>query len=127
MPSATPSDVWARRNSGQLDVHFDEPEMQRLHRLAALPRAELSAPDAQWLDARIDGRGQHLIGIYGLGFYTPEEKVRVDAERDARKKAKDAAAAAAKAKTAAAAAAAAPKPAEPTPTPTPPPATGGAQ
>lgn len=100
-----------RRNSKQVDVRFDAPEMERLHALAAQPREALSAEDRAWLDARIDDRGQHLIGIYGLGFFTPEQKAEADAAREAKKKAKDAAAAAAKAKAAAAAAAAAPKPA----------------
>jgi NADH-quinone oxidoreductase subunit I len=94
------------RNSSQLDTHLDEPQMERLHRLADQPRENLSADDRSFLDSQIDPEGRHLIGIYGLGYYTPEEKARVDAERDARKKAKDAAAAAAKAKAAAAAAAA---------------------
>jgi ferredoxin len=91
------------RNSSQLDVHFDEPDMQRLRALVQQPRESLSAADREWLDARIDPSGQHLIGIYGLGYYTPEEKARVDGEREAKKKAKDAAASAAKAKAAAAA------------------------
>jgi formate hydrogenlyase subunit 6/NADH:ubiquinone oxidoreductase subunit I len=117
------------RNSRQLDVHFDEPDMQRLRALVQQPRDSLSAADREWLDARIDPNGQHLIGIYGLGYYTPEEKARVDAEREAKKKAKDAAAAAAKAKAAAAAAkpaADAPKPAAPEAPRTEPPAGGGA-
>jgi formate hydrogenlyase subunit 6/NADH:ubiquinone oxidoreductase subunit I len=95
------------RNSKQLDVALDENDMKRLRSLSRLPREQLSAEDRQWMDERVDPSGQHLIGIYGLGFYTPEEKARVDAEREAKKKAKDAAAAAAKAKAAAAAAAAA--------------------
>ena len=90
-----------RRNSAQVDVRFDEPDMQRLHRLAALPREQLSAEDRQWLQARIDERGQHLIGMYGLGYFTPEQKAAADQAREAKKKAKDAAAAAAKAKAAA--------------------------
>lgn len=94
------------RNSSQLDVHLDEPQMHRMRALAERPRAELSADDRNFLDSLIDPQGQHLIGMYGFGYYTPEEKARVDAEREARKKAKDAAAAAAKAKAAAAAAAA---------------------
>jgi NADH-quinone oxidoreductase subunit I len=117
-----------RRNSKQLDVRFDAPDMERLHELANQPREQLSAPDAAWLDERVDTRGPHLIGIYGLGYFTPEQKQAADAAREAKKKAKDAAAAAAaaaaKAKAAAAAAtptAAAPTPATPAP-PAPPPA-----
>ena len=121
-----------RRNSAQVDVRFDEPDMQRLHRLAASPRDQLSAEDRQWLQARIDERGQHLIGMYGLGYFTPEQKAAADQAREAKKKAKDAAAAAAKAKAAAAAApappAAPPAPKAPpaaSPPEAPPPAAGG--
>lgn len=92
------------RNSAQLDVRFDAPDMERLHRLANQPREQLAAADREWLDARIDAKGQHLIGIYGLGYFTPEDKKAADDAREAKKKAKDAAAAAAKAKAAAAAA-----------------------
>jgi NADH-quinone oxidoreductase subunit I len=104
-----------RRRSDQLAVRFDAPDVERLHRLQAMPRHELAAEDRAWLDARVDERGPHLIGLYGLGYYEPAEKARVDAEREAKKKAKDAAAAAAKAKAATAAAvpAAAPGPTAP--------------
>ncbi len=101
-----------RRNSAQLDLRFEAVDMARLLQLAATPREQLAAADREWLDARIDERGQHLIGIYGLGYFTPDEKKAADEAREAKKKAKEAAAAAAKAK-AAAAAAAAPKPAAP--------------
>jgi formate hydrogenlyase subunit 6/NADH:ubiquinone oxidoreductase subunit I len=129
-----------RRNSKQVDVRLDLHDVDRMNRLAALPRAELSDADRTWLDERIDPRGQHLIGMYGLGYYTPELKAEADAQREAKKKAKDAAAAAAaaaaKAKAAAAAAAgvapaagpaagsaAAARPATPAPAAAPPPAT----
>ena len=65
-----------------------------------------------------------LIGLYGLGYFSPEEKAKADAEREAKKKAKDAAAAAAKAKAAADAKAAAA--AAPAPPAAPPPAGGTA-
>jgi formate hydrogenlyase subunit 6/NADH:ubiquinone oxidoreductase subunit I len=91
------------RNSAQLDVRFDAPDMERLHRLVNQPHEQLDAADRAWLDARIDPNGQHLIGIYGLGYFTPEAKKAADEAREAKKKAKDAAAAAAKAKAAAAA------------------------
>ena len=108
-----------RRNSGQLDQKLDAPDVERLQRLAALPREQLSAADRQWLDAHFDPKGPHLIGVYGLGYYTPEQKAAADAAREAKKKAKDAAAAAAKAKAAAAGPAAvapgAGKPAAPAP------------
>jgi NADH-quinone oxidoreductase subunit I len=90
------------RNSSQLDVRFEEADMQRLHKLAQQPREQLSDDDRAWLDARIDPQGQHLIGLYGFGYYSAEEKARVDAEREQKKKAKDAAAKAAAEKAAAA-------------------------
>lgn len=91
-----------RRNSAQVDLRFDALDMERLHRLANQPREQLSATDLAWLEERVDDRGQHLIGIYGLGYFTPEQKAAADQAREAKKKAKDAAAAAAKAKAAAA-------------------------
>jgi formate hydrogenlyase subunit 6/NADH:ubiquinone oxidoreductase subunit I len=112
-----------RRNSSQLGVRLEAADMQRLHALADRPYESLSPDDRTWLDARIDQRGQHLIGMYGLGYFTPEEKAKADAEREAKKKAKDAAAAAAaKAKAAAAPAATptAPAPAAPAPAAKPP-------
>jgi NADH-quinone oxidoreductase subunit I len=96
------------RNSSQLDVRFEEDDVARLQRLVRLPREGLDAADRAWLDERIDPAGQHLIGLYGLGYYSPFEKARVDAEREAKKKAKDAAA-----KANAAAAAATPPPPPP--------------
>jgi NADH-quinone oxidoreductase subunit I len=99
-----------RRNSKQLDVRLDAPDVDRMKRLVALPRETLSAEDRAWLDARIDERGKHVIGMFGMGYFTPEQKAEADAAREAKKKAKDAAAAAAKAKAAAAAVA---KPAAP--------------
>ena len=96
-----------RRNSSQLDQRLDAAEMEQLRKLANLPTDQLGAEDRAWVESHVDPTGPHLIGIYGLGYYSPEEKARVDAEREAKKKAKDAAAAAAKAKAAAAAAAAA--------------------
>jgi NADH-quinone oxidoreductase subunit I len=96
-----------RRSSPQVDLRLDAADVERLHRLASQPREALSAVDRTWLDARIDANGPHLIGMYGLGYFTPEEKAKADAEREAKKKEKERAAAAAKAKAAAAAAAAA--------------------
>lgn len=78
------------RTSDQLDVRLEEADVERLHRLAAAPRESLAADDRAWLEARIADHGPHLIGIYGLGYYSPAEKARVDAEREARKRAKDA-------------------------------------
>lgn len=90
-----------RRNSAQVDVRLDAPDMERLHRLANQPQENLDETDRAWLEERIDSSGQHLIGIYGLGYFTPEQKQAADAAREAKKKAKAAAAAAAKSKAAA--------------------------
>ena len=86
-----------RRNSGQSAQRLEAPDVERLQRLAMTPRAELTPTDRDWLDACVDPTGPHLIGMYGLGHYTADEKVRVEAARQALKQAKDAAAAAAKA------------------------------
>ncbi|MBL9079082.1 MAG: 4Fe-4S dicluster domain-containing protein [Planctomycetes bacterium] len=101
-----------RRSSGQLGQRLDAPDVERLQRLADQPRESLAAADRAWLDQHIDPNGPHLIGMYGLGYFTPEQKQAADAAREAKKRAKEAAAAAAKAK---AAAAAAPPPAPPPP------------
>lgn len=93
-----------RRNSGQLDKRLDTPDVVKLHRLANSDRATLSAEERAWLDGVIDPTGQHLIGMFGMGYYTPEEKAKADAEREEKKKAaaaKIAADKAAKAKAAA--------------------------
>jgi formate hydrogenlyase subunit 6/NADH:ubiquinone oxidoreductase subunit I len=110
-----------RRNAGQLDNRLDAPDVVRLARLANQPRENLPAEERAWLDLHLDDRGEHLIGMYGMGYYTPEEKARVDAERERKKKEKEAAAAAAKAKAAAAKAAAQPAAAAPAQPAAPPP------
>jgi NADH-quinone oxidoreductase subunit I len=86
-----------RQNSAQRERKLDMIEMARLNQLAKRSRAELSPEERAWLDGVCDPEGQHLVGIFGLGYYTPEEKARVDQARDEKKKAKEAAAAAAKA------------------------------
>lgn len=105
-----------RRSSSQLSQRLDAPDMARLHELANQPREQLSAEQRQWLDERFDPDGRHLIGIYGLGYFTEQQRQEAEVAREAKKKAKEAAALAAKAKAAAAAAAAVPpKPADPQP------------
>ncbi len=104
------------RSSDQLEQRLEEPDVVRMTKLANTPRAQLSAEDRVWLDGIINPQGHHLIGMFGMGYYTAEEKVKVDAEIAAKKKAKEAAAAAAKAAKAAAAPAA---PAAPAPAPAP--------
>ena len=76
-----------RRNTGQLERRLDAPDVVKLHRLANSPRDQLAADERAWLDGVIDPQGQHLIGMYGLGYYTPEEKAKADSEREAKKKA----------------------------------------
>lgn len=100
-PRAAGGHFLFRRNTGQLDLRIEQPDMQRLQQLARRPRVELSPADQAWLDERIDAEGPHLIGMYGFGFYTPADRARVDAEREARRRSKDAEAAAAKAAAAA--------------------------
>lgn len=90
------------RNASQLEQRLDAPTVERLTALANRPREELTTEERAFVDAHLDTQGRHLIGMYGLGYYTPEQKAAADAEREAKKKAKDAAAAAAKAKAAAA-------------------------
>jgi NADH-quinone oxidoreductase subunit I len=75
-----------RRTTGQLDQRLDTGDVARLTRLANAPRDSLSAEDRAWLDARVDPAGPHLIGMYGLGYYTADEKAAADAARAAKKK-----------------------------------------
>jgi len=86
-----------RRSSDQLDKHLDEPDVVRMARLANQPREGLAADDRAWLDGIVNPAGEHLIGMYGMGYFTPEQKAKADAERERKKKEKEAAAAAAKA------------------------------
>lgn len=83
-----------RRRSDQLDIRLEAPDVERLRRLSALPPEQLSAEDRAWLARVVDPEGEHLIAMFGLGYYTAEEKAAVEAER-ARKKAEAAAKAAA--------------------------------
>ena len=85
------------RNEGQLDRRLDEPDVVRLARLANQPRTTLTPEDRAWLDDIIDPAGHNLIGMYGLGYYTPEQKAVADAEREKKKAEAAAKAAAAKA------------------------------
>lgn len=114
-----------RRNSSQLDQRLEAADVERLLRLSHQPRESLPAADREWLDARVDPGGPHLIGLYGMGYYTAEQKAKVDAEREAKKSSKAAAAkpaAPAAAKPAVPGAPGAPAaPAAPTPAAPPPP------
>ena len=92
-----------RRTSDQLDKRLDAPDVVRMAKLANVPRSSLTPEDGAWLDGIVNPQGQHLIGMFGMGYFTPEQKAHADAERERKKKEKDAAAAAAKAAKAAAA------------------------
>ena len=107
-----------RRNSNQLDQRLEAPDVERLTQYANKPKAEVTRDEQAWLDAHVDPLGVHLIGMFGVGYYTAEEKAKVDAEREARKKAKDAEAARIKAAAAEAAKAKANAAAPVTPAPT---------
>lgn len=85
------------RSSDQLDQRLEEPDVVRMTKLANTPREQLTAEERAWLDGVINPQGHHLIAMFGMGYYTPEQKATVDAEIAAKKKLKDAAAAMAKA------------------------------
>jgi len=91
-----------RRTSNQLDKRLDAPDVIRMAKLANAPRETLALEDRAWLDGIVNPEGQHLIGMFGMGFFTPEQKAQADAERERKKKEKEAAANAAKAAKAAA-------------------------
>lgn len=71
-------------------------DVARLNLLTRLPEDQLSDDDRAFM-AEIEDRqsGQFLFGRYGMGWYTPEEKERVEAIRAEKKRAKEEAAAAA--------------------------------
>jgi len=67
--------------------------VDRLNRITAQDPATLTEDDREFLEGVEDHRnGQFLFGRYGMGYYTPEEKARVDAARAERKKAREQAA-----------------------------------
>jgi formate hydrogenlyase subunit 6/NADH:ubiquinone oxidoreductase subunit I len=107
----------------QLDTRMDSADVIRLNAISGKPYVDLSEADRAFMHRLEDPTGNTLVAKFGEGFYTPEEKIRVDAEREAMLKAKAEAAKAAAAKAAADKAAAeaakaaadAVKPAAPTP------------
>lgn len=70
-------------------------DVARLNALTRLKDDQLSDDDRAFL-AEIEDRrgGQFLFGRYGMGWYTPEEKMRVEQIRSEKKRQKDAEAAA---------------------------------
>jgi NADH-quinone oxidoreductase subunit I len=102
-----------RTRPDQVKRVLDSSEVERLARIGGTPREQLAPEDVAFLDTIEDPeRGTSLIGRYGYGMYTPEEKARVETALAAEKKRKAEAAAAAKAAAAKAAAPAA-EPAQP--------------
>jgi formate hydrogenlyase subunit 6/NADH:ubiquinone oxidoreductase subunit I len=85
----------------QLDLRLESADMERLNRVSGTPRDQLSAEDRQFMAGIEAAEGNALIAKFGVGYYPPEEKARVDAEREAMLKAKAEAAKAAAAKAAA--------------------------
>lgn len=83
-----------RMRPEQTKLRMDETEVDRLNRITAQDPASLSDEDREFLETVEDTRnGQFLFGRYGMGYYTPEEKARVDTARAERKKAREQAAA----------------------------------
>lgn len=82
-----------RMRADQTKRRMDETEVDRLNRITAQDPATITAEDREFLEGVEDLRdGQFLFGRYGKGYYTPEEKARVDAARAERKKAREQAA-----------------------------------
>lgn len=94
----------------QLDTRLDSSDVIRLNGISGKPYIDLSDNDRDFMHRLEDPKGNTLVAKFGEGFYTPEEKVRVEAEREAMLKAKAEAAKIEAAKAAAAKAAAAAPP-----------------
>ena len=79
-----------RRRPDQIAEKLNTADMATLHRITS--EGVKSEADAAFF-ARIEdvNQGKSLIGIYGEGFWTPEEKARVQAIRDEKKRQKEAA------------------------------------
>ena len=83
-----------RMRADQTKVKLDMNEVDRLNRLTAVEASTWTDDDREFVSRIEDGeRGQFLFAHYGMGFYTPDEKARVDLARAERKKAREAAAA----------------------------------
>lgn len=79
-----------RMRPEQTRRRMDETEVARLNRITAADQRSLSAEDREFMEGIEDTRsGRFLFGRYGMGYYTPEEKARVDAARAERKKARE--------------------------------------
>lgn len=79
-----------RRRPDQIREKLTTADMTSLHRITS--EGVKSEADATFFDRIEDvNRGKSLIGIYGEGYWTPEEKARVQAIRDEKKRQKEAA------------------------------------
>ena len=95
-----------RMRADQVHRRMDAREVDRLNRITAAAPETLSEEDRDFLAGIEDDRkGRFLFARFGMGFYTPEEKARVDQMRAERKRAKEQAAQEEAARTAAAQAA----------------------
>jgi formate hydrogenlyase subunit 6/NADH:ubiquinone oxidoreductase subunit I len=73
----------------QVPTVFDTADMARLTAIGGKSREHLSADDRAFLDRFEDAElGTVLYARFGMGMYTPEEKARVEAAREAEKKRK---------------------------------------
>ena len=80
-----------RRRPDQIAEKLTTQDMADLHRITSASAAA-TGEDVAFLDRIEDvNKGRSLIGIYGEGFWTPEEKARVTALRDEKKRQKEAA------------------------------------
>jgi NADH-quinone oxidoreductase subunit I len=78
-----------RARPDQASVKLTSFEVAQLTAMGHTPREQLNDADLALLDRLEDPlRGTVLMGRYGLGYYTPEEKARVDAIREAEKQRK---------------------------------------
>ncbi len=79
-----------RRRPDQIREKLSTADMASLHRITA--EGVRSEVDAAFFGKIEDvNQGKSLIGIYGEGYWTPEEKARVQAIRDEKKRQKEAA------------------------------------
>lgn len=81
-----------RVSAGQMELRLSTVEMARLRAMGRKPRSELSLEDCALLDRIESPQGTQLLGRYGYGIYTPEERAEVE-RQIAEAKAKKAAAA----------------------------------
>lgn len=82
-----------RMRAEQTRRHMDMVDVENLNRITAQDPQTLSPEDLGFLSGIEDARaGRFLFARFGMGFYTPEEKARVDALRAERKRAREQAA-----------------------------------